>query len=75
MEDNLVMKKLIFLLFFCLVIICGCTNISDVKTEKENNQLFLLVHTKDEDGCDQTRLILLTRENKDTNWKVINEGL
>lgn len=146
MEDNLVMKKLVFLLFLCSVMISGCTNISEVKTEKENSQqevaisnnndwptftdkevkdakevaklyykhinlpheiesidynisndekdkiykgfigndtqkyknsnsIFFLVHAKDEDGCDQTRLILLTRENKDSNWKVINEGL
>jgi len=140
------MKKLIFLSFLCTVMICGCTNISQAKTEKENSQqnvsisdnnewptftdkeaekakevakayykhinlphdiesidynmsndekdkiykgfigndtskyknsnsIFFLVHTKDEDGCDQSRLILLTRENKDSNWKVVNEGL
>lgn len=140
------MKKLVFLLFLCSVMICGCTNISEVKTEKENiqqeaaisnnndwptftdkevedakkvaklhykhinlpheiesidynlsndekdkiykgfigndtskyknsNSIFFLVRTKDEDGCDQSRLILLTRENKNGKWKVVNEGL
>lgn len=42
---------------------------------KNINSIFFLVHTKDEDGYDQKRLILLTRESKDSNWKVINEGL
>lgn len=140
------MKKLVFLLFLCSVMICGCTNISEAKTEKENSQqevyisnnndwptftdkevedakevakayykhinlphdiesidynmsndekdkiykgfigkntseyknsnsIFFLIHTKDEDSCEQSRLILLTRENKDSNWRVVNEGL
>ena len=139
------MKKLVFLLSLCSMIICGCTNISEVKTEKENSQqeesisknndwptftdkeveeakevakayykhmklphdiesieyiinndekdkiypaflgstseyknsntIIFLAHTKDEDSLDQSRLIVLTRENKDSNWKVVNEGL
>lgn len=48
---------------------------NDTSKYKNINSIFFLVHTKDEDGYDQKRLILLTRESKDSNWKVINEGL
>ncbi|MCS6133281.1 hypothetical protein DWV13_16990 [Clostridium botulinum] len=42
---------------------------------KNSNSIIFLIHTKDIDNCDQSRLIVLTRENKDSNWKVVNEGL
>ena len=42
---------------------------------KNSNSIIFLVHTKDIDGYDETRLIILTRENKDSSWKVIDEGL
>lgn len=139
------MKRLIFLLFLCFVMVCGCINISQEKTKKadvqqeikisqnsdwpdftdkeieeakeaakeyyknkdlphdiesidwsmsndekdrvckgfigdaskykNHNYMIFLVRTKDNDGCNQSRLILLKRENEDSSWKVINEGL
>lgn len=42
---------------------------------KNSNSIIFLVHTKDIDNCDQARLIVLTRENKDSSFKVVNEGL
>lgn len=43
---------------------------------KNNDSIIFLVHTKDIDGYDQARLIVLKRENKDSeSWKVIDEGL
>ncbi|WP_238861022.1 hypothetical protein [Clostridium sp. YIM B02569] len=47
----------------------------DTSKYRNSNSIFFLVATKDEDGCKQSRFILLTRENKDSNWKVVNEGL
>lgn len=136
------MKKLAFLLFLWSMMICGCTNISEVKTVensnevtvyndvwptftseeihaaknvareyykhknlphdieeieynmttdkdgniynrafgslseyKNSNSIIFLIQTKDIDNCNQSRLIVLTRDNKDSNWKVVNEGL
>ncbi len=40
-----------------------------------NNSIIFFIHTKDIDKCAQLRIIVLTRENKDSNWKVVNEGL
>lgn len=43
---------------------------------KNNDSIIFLVYTKDIDGYDQARLIVLKRENKDSeSWKVIDEGL
>ncbi|NFG27990.1 hypothetical protein FDA33_05500 [Clostridium botulinum] len=42
---------------------------------KNNNSIIFFIHTKDIDKCAQVRIIVLTRENKDSSWKVVNEGL
>ncbi len=42
---------------------------------KNNNSIIFFIHTKDVDKYAQLRIIVLTRENKDSNWQVVNEGL